>query len=353
LAKKNVVLVDLNCKHVDKQSSHCSKKDSYLVFKCAKGYKFEEFQLSKKYDDKKVLNSLKKSIYHDKAGQTIQKLIQNVRKNLNENKLKQIREIIKTNRPLSEILNVIKGDIKENNLNKLKKKIAKHIKPESLKKIKSELSKSVNKNNLENILNKIKKRLDKAILKKLSKKYFISRCKGRNHWKKIPKCIQVEEIVEVITKKTLKPKKTTTVIGKKTLKPKKRSTRKGLKTTKKAKKSTKTIKIKTTKAKLITKRKKLPSCTLKNEISKKYLKKRNLILTDVHCKNVTSSKPSEQSSHCLAGLSYLVYKCAKGYKFITNDNEIKSHCLDNKKWQKVPKCVPGNNFCRIYYFFSN
>lgn len=61
----------------------------------------------------------------------------------------------------------------------------------------------------------------------------------------------------------------------------------------------------------------LPGCSLRSVDNKQRLKRRNLLLVDIKCSNVT-----ESSEHCRSGDSYLIYKCKDGFKFNNNQGRI-------------------------------
>ena len=41
LLKKNLILVDVKCMNVSSVSENCLEKESYLIYSCKKGYKFD------------------------------------------------------------------------------------------------------------------------------------------------------------------------------------------------------------------------------------------------------------------------------------------------------------------------
>jgi hypothetical protein len=57
----------------------------------------------------------------------------------------------------------------------------------------------------------------------------------------------------------------------------------------------------------------LPGCSLRYVDNKERLKRKNLLLVDIKCSNVT-----ESSENCRSGDSYLIYKCSDGLKFNNN-----------------------------------
>ncbi len=59
-----------------------------------------------------------------------------------------------------------------------------------------------------------------------------------------------------------------------------------------------------------------PSCSVKIA-TRANLKKRNLILVDFKCKSVEGA-----SEKCASAKSEIVYRCRKGFKFITNQGML-------------------------------
>jgi hypothetical protein len=64
--------------------------------------------------------------------------------------------------------------------------------------------------------------------------------------------------------------------------------------------------------------KQLKSCKLNDIGNKEILQKKNLVLIDIKCTNVTS-----KSSECDSSKSFLVYQCKKGFKFNNNECNLK------------------------------
>jgi hypothetical protein len=44
LTRRNLLLIDIKCTNVTVSSEDCNSRDSYLVYKCKKGYRFENNQ---------------------------------------------------------------------------------------------------------------------------------------------------------------------------------------------------------------------------------------------------------------------------------------------------------------------
>lgn len=79
-----------------------------------------------------------------------------------------------------------------------------------------------------------------------------------------------------------------------------------------------------------------PGCPLRHIADKaKLLAKRNLVILDIHCKQM---KNKQLSAKCKPNQSYIMYKCRKGFRFANKKKIYKSTCRKNL-WQNVPKCV--------------
>jgi hypothetical protein len=89
---------------------------------------------------------------------------------------------------------------------------------------------------------------------------------------------------------------------------------------------------------IITEEDVIPSCSLRTIGTVEQLAKKNIVLLDVKCANVSSI-----SANCQVGKSHLIYQCKNGFNFANNqpNPSFKSVCGKNG-WSKAPKCIPSS-----------
>jgi hypothetical protein len=84
----------------------------------------------------------------------------------------------------------------------------------------------------------------------------------------------------------------------------------------------------------------IPSCELERFVSKKFLRRHNLELSDVRCKN------SQESRNCRVR-STLTFVCRNGYVFSNKKGFVVSRCDSQGQWTSIASCVPKSRVNKL------